>query len=48
MEKKRYNELILLATQIQEDAHRKMREYLEKTYANAGPESMGERWKANS
>ena len=36
MDKKRYNELILLATRIQENAHRLTREYLEKTYAGAG------------
>lgn len=42
MDKKRYNELILLSQQIHEEANRRLMEYLEKTYAQAGPESMSD------
>ena len=40
MDKRRYNELILLSQRIHEYA--KIKEYLEKTYAGAGAESMGD------
>ena len=42
MDKKRENELILLSDRIQEKAHSMVTEYLEKTYAGAGPESMND------
>ena len=40
MDKKRYNELILLSQKMQESNEKLLREYLEKAYAAAGPESM--------
>ena len=42
MDKKRYNELILLSQQIHDEGNRLLRGYLEKTYADAGAGSMGE------
>jgi hypothetical protein len=42
MDKKRQNELILLSQQICDSANGMLKEYLEKTYAEAGPESMGD------
>ena len=42
MDKKRYNELILLSQRIHEYANQQLKEYLEKTYAKAGAESMGD------
>ena len=42
MDKKRYNELILLSQRIQEYANEQLKEYLEKAYAEAGAESMGD------
>ena len=42
MEKKRYNELILLSQRIHEYANQQLKDYLEKTYADAGAESMGD------
>ena len=42
MDKKRYNELILLSQRIHEYANEQLRAYLEKTYADAGADSMGE------
>lgn len=42
MDRKRYNELILLSQQIHEEANRRLMEYMEKTYAQAGPESMSD------
>lgn len=42
MDKKRENELILLSTRIQEKTHSMVTEYLEKTYAGSGPESMND------
>ena len=40
MDRKRYNELILLSQKMQESNEKLLREYLEKKYAAAGPESM--------
>ena len=42
MDKRRYNELILLSQRIHEYANEQLKEYLEKTYAGAGAESMGD------
>ncbi len=42
MDKKRYNELILLSQRIYDSASDMLKEYLEKTYAEAGPETMGD------
>lgn len=42
MDKKRYNELILLSQRIHEYANEQLKEYLEKTYADAGTGSMGD------
>ena len=42
MNKKRYNELILISQKVQDFANQQLREYMEKTYAGAGTESMGE------
>lgn len=42
MDKKRYNELILLSQRIHEYANQQLKEYLEKTYAKAGADSMGD------
>ncbi len=42
MDKKRYNELILLSQRIHEYGNQLLKEYLEKAYAGAGPDSMGD------
>ncbi len=42
MDKKRYNELILLSQRIFDYQNQQLKEYLEKTYAEAGQESMGD------
>ena len=42
MDKRRYNELILLSQRIHEYANEQLKEYLEKTYAGSGAESMGD------
>ena len=42
MDKKRYNELILLSQRIHEYGNQQLKEYLEKAYAGAGPDSMGD------
>ena len=42
MDAKRRNELILLSQQIVDNGDQRLREYLEKNYAGAGPESMEE------
>ena len=42
MDKKRYNELILLSQRIHEYANEQLKEYLEKNYADAGTGSMGD------
>ena len=42
MDKKRYNELILLSQRMHESNDALLREYLEKTYASAGAESMSD------
>ena len=42
MDKKRYNELILLSQRIHEYGNQQLKEYLEKSYADAGPESMSD------
>ena len=42
MDKKRYNELILLSQKIYDGANQQLKEYFEKAYAGAGPESMGD------
>ena len=39
MDKKRYNDLILLSQRIHEYANEQLRAYLEKTYADAGAQS---------
>ena len=41
MDKKRHNELILLSQRIHEYGNQQLKEYLEKAYADAGEESMG-------
>ena len=40
MDNKRRNELILISQNIHDHANRLLREYLEKNYAQSGPESM--------
>ncbi len=47
MDKKRYNELIMLSQRIHEYANEQLRAYLEKTYADAGADSVGEQRRAN-
>ena len=42
MDNKRRNELILLSQRICDAANEMLKEYLEKTYAEAGPETMGD------
>ena len=42
MDNKRKNELILLSQRICDSANEMLKEYLEKTYAEAGPETMGD------
>ena len=42
MDKKRHNELILLSQRIHEYGNQQLREYLEKAYADAGADSMGD------
>ena len=42
MDNKRRNELILLSQRICDSANGMLKEYLEKTYAEAGPETMGD------
>ncbi len=42
MDKRRYNELILLSQRIHEYGNQQLKEYLEKAYAGAGPDSMGD------
>ena len=41
MDKKHYNELILLSQKMYDGANQQLKEYFEKAYAGAGPESMG-------
>ena len=40
MDKKRYNELILLSQRIHEYGNQQLKEYLERAYADASEESM--------
>ena len=40
MDKRRHNELLLVSQQIYDAASQLLKEYLERTYAGAGPESM--------
>ena len=40
MDAKRKNALILIAQQINDNANQLLREYLEKTYTEPGPETM--------
>lgn len=40
MDKKRYNELILLSQQIHDAGNASLKSYFEKTYAGAGAETM--------
>ena len=42
MDNKKRNELILIAQRVHDYADQQLREYLEKTYASAGPDSMDE------
>ena len=42
MDRKHYNELCMISQQIHDHANQLLREYLEKTYSEAGPETMGE------
>ena len=42
MDNKKRNELILLSQRICDSANGMLKEYLEKTYAEAGPETMGD------
>ena len=42
MDKKRHNELILLSQRIHEYGNQQLKDYLEKAYADAGAESMGD------
>ena len=41
MDKKRYNELVMISQRIFEYGNQQLKEYLEKAYADAGEESMG-------
>ena len=42
MDKKRYNQLILLSQQIHDDGNRRLKEYFEKAYADADAASMSD------
>lgn len=42
MDAKRKNALILIAQQINDNANQLLREYLEKTYTEAGPQTMND------
>ena len=42
MDKKRQNELIVIAQRVHDYADQQLKEYLEKTYVSAGSDSMGD------
>lgn len=42
MDKKRYNELVLVSQRIHDYANQQIRDYLEKTYADSDEGSMGD------